>query len=673
MIGIGIDTGGTYTDAVIYDLEKGMIVDANKALTTKRNLQAGIENVLEKLDKEKMKKCEMLALSTTLATNACVENKGGRAKLILIGVEEKTFLEVHKDYGIENPEDVYILPCKIDSEINHSEQPDWNQFEDDLDDLVKSCDCISVVQLFSKAHSGSYEKKAAQYIKNKKDMPVILGCDLFYDLNAIKRGAGALLNARLIPVIYDFLEAVKKVFGKYKIKVPTVIVRSDGSLMTEKIAMERPVETLLCGPAASIKGAQKLSEEKNALVIDMGGTTTDIAIIKDGQPVRAENGIQIGNWKTFVKGLYVETFGLGGDTAVHYDYDGNIYLENYRVIPLCSLASNYPGVMKQLQEIDESERCHTYPIYEFLCLQNETLLDSNYSEKERLLCENLKEGPLTLENAAKSIGTDIYNLHTEKLEKNGILMRSGITPTDIMHIKGDFTTFHTEASYCGVRSIARYGKKTVEMVCNQIYDLVYEKLYTVLVKILLKQEYSYEFSGDWNEQMERLLHLSYENCKKGEKLPINISFHTPYVLVGVGAPTHIFIEKVASYLGTKAVIPNYFHVANAIGAIVGQVSVRVCVEIIPYYVNHALEGYQIVTGKEQFYEEDYEKAVFVGEEKGLEIAKQLVIEQGAQGEIKTRIENAKQESVLSTGTLYLGEKILVTAEGCAFEKGKGQN
>src|SRR5690606_30033303 len=106
---------------------------------------------------------------------------------------------------------------------------------------------------------------------------------------------------------------IKKSLAARGVKAPLVIVRSDGSLMSEEFSKVRPVETLLCGPAASVMGGIEITQEQNCLIVDMGGTTTDIAIVKNGVPVKAEEGISIGNWRTFVKGVYIETFGLGGD------------------------------------------------------------------------------------------------------------------------------------------------------------------------------------------------------------------------------------------------------------------------------------------------------------------------------------------------------------------------
>ena len=106
MIGIGIDTGGTYTDAVVYNLETNQILASAKSLTTKEDLKTGIHNVLEKLPGDMLSSCGALSLSTTLATNACVENRGGKGKLVLIGLARQTLESSYQDYGIESLEDV---------------------------------------------------------------------------------------------------------------------------------------------------------------------------------------------------------------------------------------------------------------------------------------------------------------------------------------------------------------------------------------------------------------------------------------------------------------------------------------------------------------------------------------------------------------------------------------
>ena len=291
MIGIGIDTGGTYTDAVIYDLEKQQTLSTSKALTTHQQLEIGISNALDLLSSDLLVKAQFLSLSTTLATNACVEGTGGRAKLIFINVEQKSVLELYENYGLPHPDEIYFL---------NSEEPYWEaKFIRDIPSF-EGYDSIAVVQIFAKQDNAQLEKQVRSLLKERLEIPCICGHDLFQDLNVLRRGSSTLLNARLIPVIQNFIKAIKTALIQRNLSLPIVIVRSDGSLMSLNFTLSHPVETLLCGPAASIIAGARLTNQPDALVIDMGGTTTDIAIIEDGNPVTVKSGISIGEWKTFV-------------------------------------------------------------------------------------------------------------------------------------------------------------------------------------------------------------------------------------------------------------------------------------------------------------------------------------------------------------------------------------
>lgn len=125
-----------------------------------------------------------------------------------------------------------------------------------------------------------------------------------------------------MPVIQDFLAAMQKVTGRKNIHAPVVTVRSDGSLMSESFAKEHPVETILSGPAASVIGGMRLAEKNDCVLVDMGGTTSDIAIVRGGVPVKVSEGVQIGKWSTFVKSVSIHTFGLGWRQPHPYRCDG---------------------------------------------------------------------------------------------------------------------------------------------------------------------------------------------------------------------------------------------------------------------------------------------------------------------------------------------------------------
>ncbi len=111
-------------------------------------------------------------------------------------------------------------------------------------------------------------------------MPVTCGHELTSNLHAPRRALTAALNARLIPYIEQLIASVRQILAEKQIHAPLMVVKGDGSLMDARVAIERPVETILSGPAASVVGARYLCGEGDVLVVDMGGTTTDIALVR---------------------------------------------------------------------------------------------------------------------------------------------------------------------------------------------------------------------------------------------------------------------------------------------------------------------------------------------------------------------------------------------------------
>ena len=296
-----------------------------------------------------------------------------------------------------------------------------------------------------------------------------------------------------------------------------VIVRSDGSLMSEEFASVRPVETLLCGPAASVIGGVRLAGESDCVVVDMGGTTTDIALVKGNIPVTAVDGVSIGRWKTFVNGLYVKTFGLGGDSAAHYGANGLI-LEEYRIIPLCIAAGKYPVITENLKKlIAETEHRHMKYLHEHYILIKDITGSPRYTDEEKAFCAALKDNPLILKEAAAAVGRDIYTLNVSRLLKEGIVQMCGLTPTDIMHIKGDFKKYNAEASMLGAEFTAFNLGVSIEELCGLVYDEIKRKIYLNAVKVLLENNDPHYMKHGVSKDVEKVINDSYETAKSGKR------------------------------------------------------------------------------------------------------------------------------------------------------------
>lgn len=663
--GIGIDTGGTYTDAVIYDFEKKEILFSNKSLTTKEDLSIGIGNVLDMLPKEQVDLAQIIALSTTLATNACVENKGGYAKLIFIGSDEHIIRKVGKKYGLPPAEDIMFVDCDCGYDGSVNSHPDWRKFIRECDRWAASVDAVSVVSIHAMKNNAVLEKKARELITDKYGLPVVCGHELFDDLNLVQRGAGTLLNAKLIPVIREFLDAVYRALEKRQIKAPVVIVRSDGSVMSESFTSVRPVETLISGPAASVLGGAELTNETDSLVIDMGGTTTDISIIKDGIPKHVEEGINIGSWRTFVKGVYIDTFGLGGDSMLTYDKNGRLDLESYRAVPISVIAARWPEVSGKLKKLKMEHKKHTLPLYEFFVLQKSIEDNERYTAKEKLLCRELKNGPLIYKEAARILGVDIYSLNTTRLEHDGVIIRSALTPTDMMHIKGDYLAFDKEAAVIAAEFAAASINTDIHSLADTVYDMVKSKLYYNIVRLLLEQESADYKTNGIGKELKKLIYESYELKKARDTSNfIDTEFKVKASLIGIGAPIHIFLPDVAKALGTRYVVPKEAGVANALGAVIGNIRAVCAIEVRPEYSVSGITGY-IVFGKDhntvtQSREEAMDKAA----DEAKKAAASEALKRGATGDITFNMGVSDNVALTKENAeVYLGSIVSCTAYG----------
>lgn len=670
-IGVGIDTGGTYTDAVVYDFDTNEILASAKALTTKEDLCMGIENAVDALDPDYFDKVSFVSLSTTLATNACIENKGGRAKLLMLGVEKRVVDWVGADYGLKDDGTLYLCEYKSRFDGEVADEPDWDALLDDTKAWLKDADSLGIVELYAMKNGAVLERRAKEKFAEKYSFPIVCGHELFSELNSLQRGASTLLNAKLVPVIREFLEAIRFVLEKKNIHAPAVIVRSDGTLMSEEFSRLRPVETILCGPAASVLGGVQLANEKNSMIIDMGGTTTDISLVKDGAPVRVKDGVRIGGWRTFVKGVFIDTFGLGGDSAVRIG-DNGLMLDTRRLTPICVAAKRWPSVLDDLTALLDSNRLHaTLPLHEFFYLVKEIKNTQNYSDSELRFVEALRERPLLMTDATEATGLDVYTLNTERLEREGIVMRCGLTPTDIMHIKGDFTGYDARASKLAAEYVCKclYSKAddtcSLEAFCDMVYDLVKKKLYCNLVRILLQDKFPQMKTDGLSAQMESLIGESWEMGKHTHETDYtDFGFSTKAALVGIGAPTHIFLPDVARAMGTKCVIPQNAGVANAIGAIVGKVSATAVIEIRPNHTPAGVSDYTVLGTEQNTTVDTLEEAVVIASEEASSAAKAEARRRGVMGKVDVVVSSSSNTGKLKGNmSLDLGTTVSATATG----------
>ena len=664
IFGIGIDTGGTYTDAVIYNFETGTVAAKAKSPTTHHDLSLGIGRALDALPEDLLKKASIVSLSTTLATNACVENKGGRAKLVLVGTEKSTLERVGADkkYGL-NYDDVLCVESAASFDGRKVEQPDWEKVIDENHEFFSGAEALGVAGLGALKNGGVTEISARDALTARYNVPFVMASELAAELNIMERGATALLNARLLVVIGRFMDAVDKALKSRGINCPRMIVRSDGGLMTDELARQRPVETILSGPAASVMGSRALADCEDCLIVDMGGTTTDISVVKKGAP-EMSGGISIGGWRTQIKGVYIDTIGLGGDTRVYMD-EGKLRLDTRRVEPLCSLAARWPSVKESLENLLPEMRRHTRQLHEFLYLVRMPENMEKYTDGEKRLLEALKDGPQMIGSG----NLESYGRHSDRLEREGVVMRAGLTPTDIMHVRGDYAAFDGDASRlaarCFLKALSGYEDEAgdMERLCDDIYAMVKRRMFENIARVLIENGYPDVCKNGVDAQLRAMISRMWENRGKTGEF-FSLAPMTRASLIGTGAPIRIFLPDVAKALGMPCIIPENSEVSNAVGAVVADINAAVTLNVSEG-LDENKELCFVITGpglRES--RETMEEAVEAARTFAQKLAESEARRRGAMGEITITVEtNARRSADRDGNAVNFGTEITALATG----------
>ncbi len=655
---LGIDTGGTYTDAVLFDPDSHTVVCSAKSPTTHARLSEGILSAIRKLPQEGLAKTVRVSLSTTLATNACVEGRHGPVTLCIAGGSRKVIFERWQEFGFPPPEEIVFVPGDVKLDGSVEGLPSVKELEALLCDRVRPGDCVAVAGMLSNRNPVC-EYAVAEAAKQLGAYAVCSRDVAPREMNYLKRASTALLNGRLIPVIGEFLREMRYSLDKMGITAPVYIVRSEGGLMSEAFAAEHPVETLLCGPSASVSGVLALTEGlENAVVADIGGTTTDLALIRNGEVIRTENGASIGGYQLSVGSACMETIGLGGDTRLYLDGHGVLCLDQKRAVPMCVLASRYGDrILKDLEALEDSPYQgirRTYEFFELVHMPDE----DRVTAEEYAVCRFLQEGPRPFSVIAEAVGRDIYTLHIEHLEETGAVLRCGFTLTDAMHITGGFSAFDVRGSRMAAKYFTHILEIDEEELSRRAVSLAHHRLYRAAVHLCIRQE-SPELELDGG--VDALIARAFTQ-PKGLMQP---AFSMNAALVGAGAPAAIFLGGAAEPLGAPAILPLHAEVANAVGAAASVIHAEFTVEI---RTENSPEGvaFLVLGGESIRVYEEYAPALAEAEKQAREGALNLARQRGLLGELIVEVGSHRNLSTAATQdgdvTVDLGGTVTATAK-----------
>ena len=571
-LSLGIDTGGTYTDAVLYHDEHGVIAKA-KSLTTRHDLAIGIAGAVGSVLSSAgipASDIALVSLSTTLATNALVEGRGGRVALVFIGFggndadraglgEAMQGDPLIRLAGGHNPQGDALALLDIETLRREATR------------VAPTVSGFAVTAQFA-TRNPEHEIAARDLLRELTGLPVTCGHELSAKLNGPRRALTSVLNARLIGLITGLIAAAEAIMAQHRIDAPLMVVRGDGALMSAAVAKTRPIETILSGPAASLVGAAYLTGVSDAIVSDIGGTTTDVALVEGGVPRLDERGATVGGFQTMVEAVAMTTVGLGGDSEITVSIAGAgpaLVLGPRRVVPICMVAVDHPELVHRIldqQLLTDIPGEHDARFV--LPITDAGASSSGLDDGEVQLLGRARAGVVAVAALVRG-HADVKRL--DRLVSRGLLMLSAFTPTDASHVLGDHLAFDRGAAAKAARLVARKRDLLGRRVAPGDHELAAWVIATLQRRSAeIVFDVALGIDGFEGKQLSRqpLMAASLE----GRRGIVDVAARLTVPIVGLGASAGIYYPDVAAQLRTEGVIPADADVANAIGAVVGRVS-----------------------------------------------------------------------------------------------------
>lgn len=604
---LGIDTGGTYTDAVLFREDEGVIAKA-KSLTTRHDLSKGVSGAVEAAltgSDVSGSDIAMVSLSTTLATNALVEGQGGRAALVMIGFGPNDISRGGLSEAL-GTDPVIFLPGGHD--VHGNETPlDMTALEDTLPVLGAVVSSFAVAGYFA-VRNPAHEIRVRDRIRELSHKPVTCSHELSSKLGGPRRALTTLLNARLVSIIDRLIGSTEEFLERSGIAAPLMVVRGDGALMSAAEARLRPIETILSGPAASLVGARYLTGLDEAVVSDIGGTTTDVAVLQGGRPRLAPDGANVGGHNTMVEAVALRTYGLGGDSEVHIDDRGleaKITLGPRRLLPLSLLAASYgEGVVLALDAQFRATHAGRHD-GRFAVRIHAEVGGEGLQPQEQALLARIGQAPVPL-NTLLTMNSQKAVL--DRLVGRGLVHLSGITPSDALHVLGRQNQWSADAARLGLQIAARRKNGAGREIAASAEDLA-EKIVARLTRQSSEVVLSACLAEDGAEAIDPSVSLAVDRALKRMPGIARFAVALDRPLVGLGASAPVYYPAIAEMLGAQSIIPTDADVANAIGAVVGQIRVVVVVT-----VTSPEEGLYVIAGAG-------DTISVVGEAKALDLAR----------------------------------------------------
>ena len=389
---VGLDVGGTFTDAVV--VADGRILKSHKCRTTKPNLMEGIEAALAGVAAAiNPSEVTRVTLSTTIVTNALVMNQVDPVDLYVVpgpGMDIRPML----------PAEPVVLSGYTDH--RGSLAAPLKQSELDAIPGEKRHARAAVSAKFSVRNPGLEQALKEELLADGYET-VSAGAELSGSLNFPRRTVSAYFNSAVLGTFESFSDAVKAALARYGLTAPVYILKADGGSLPLERMKASPVETAFTGPAASVLGMAALRSmpETMTVALDMGGTTTDISLWQHGVPMMARGGAMIREYPSAVRSFAVSSVGIGGESAVAFDENGQLQVGPDRLGQSLVLGGTIPTLGDALIVLGKADYGDTEKAWQGLA----ELLQK--APAQYVKCAHKKAGDDDERNAVKFLAEDI--------------------------------------------------------------------------------------------------------------------------------------------------------------------------------------------------------------------------------------------------------------------------
>ena len=532
---VGIDTGGTCTDGVLINRHAGDVVTCAKVPTTHHDLSQGISAVLEKIIEQSgisPGQIVSISVSTTLATNSVVEKKGARVALLVIGYVKHFKLPV-----------TAVVYLKGGHTIQGTEEEplELEYLVETVEKLKSEVDAYAVCSAMSMKNP-AHELVAEKAISMLDPKPVFCSHRASIQAGMQERAATAALHAKLMPVMQNFTASVTGSMTRLGLCCPLSIVTGNGKTIEPGEAVTESGRTIASGPACTaLYGA--LHSDETCLVIDVGGTTTDIAMIENGQPVLSADGCRINGWTTHMESVDMNTGGIGGDSLVEFRLNGSLAVGPNRVIPLAQSSDTPPPgewlgaahaarCIVLARNITETDGLGEHPVLNILRRTGAATLSS-----------------LMQETRLSGIPLD---RQLEMLTRRQLIQEIGFTPTDALHVLKRAQFGNRVRAVEGADTLSQILHITRDALCRKVVEETEDRIRDLIIHYLVNRSWGNALGGFLSSYRDH------------PNLKTDFSLKVP--LIGVGAAAAYFLPGVARKLSTTVSFPSYSEVGNAVGA-----------------------------------------------------------------------------------------------------------